>query len=109
MWFRLALAMGSTVAEIQRRMSSSEFSEWAAFDRIEPIGFNGFNYHFSTLSATVANAMGGKKSGGQFTPMDFAYISNTERERSERQEREAIIQRLKNWNKSIGDNIESDC
>lgn len=38
MWFRLALELGSTVAELQRKMSSAEFGEWLAYYSIEPFG-----------------------------------------------------------------------
>lgn len=30
--------MGRTVADLQRQMSSREFSEWIAFSRVEPFG-----------------------------------------------------------------------
>ena len=38
MWFRLALELGRTVAELQRSMSAAEFGEWLAFYSIEPFG-----------------------------------------------------------------------
>lgn len=37
-WFRLALALGMPVSEAQRRVSSSEFVEWQAFNNISPWG-----------------------------------------------------------------------
>lgn len=36
--FRLALALGMTVAELGRRMSAAEFAEWQAYSQIEPFG-----------------------------------------------------------------------
>ena len=36
--FRLALALGMTVAELRRRMGSGEFRQWQAYSLIEPFG-----------------------------------------------------------------------
>lgn len=38
MYFRLALALGRTVAELERSLSHSEFVEWCAFYSYEPWG-----------------------------------------------------------------------
>lgn len=38
MWMRLALAMGRTLRELQREMSSAEFSAWLAYFQVEPFG-----------------------------------------------------------------------
>lgn len=35
--FRLALALGKTVGEIEETMSSAEFAEWIAFVGLEPL------------------------------------------------------------------------
>lgn len=36
--FRLALALGRTVADLERSLSSAELTEWAGYSLIEPFG-----------------------------------------------------------------------
>ena len=43
--FRLALALGRTVAELQQTLSAAELVEWMAFYRIDPWG--GYRAGFS--------------------------------------------------------------
>lgn len=38
LWFRLALAFGCTVRELDARMDIEEFNWWLAFSMIEPFG-----------------------------------------------------------------------
>jgi hypothetical protein len=54
--FRLALALGMTVAELEQRMSASEISEWIAYDSLEPIGAFRTDYGFAMLAALYVNA-----------------------------------------------------
>jgi hypothetical protein len=60
MWFRLALKMGRTVAELQRSMSSAEFGEWVAFYSIEPFGDRIDDLRSGVIASTVANVNRGK-------------------------------------------------
>ena len=61
--FRLALALGMTVGELEQRMSAHELSEWQAYDSIEPIGGFRTDYGFAMLAALYVNAH--KKRGSQ--------------------------------------------
>lgn len=36
--FRLALALGRTVAELERSLTSAELTEWAGYHMLEPFG-----------------------------------------------------------------------
>lgn len=66
----LALALGSTVEELQNRMSSSEFSEWLAYYCINPFGPERGDLNAGIIAATVANANRSKNSQA-YTPKDF--------------------------------------
>jgi|TARA_Y100000034_G_scaffold28640_2_gene34441 hypothetical protein len=68
--FRLALALGMTVAELGRRMSSRELAEWRAFDALEPLGEPRADYRAGVIAATIANVHRGKRTRA-FEPKDF--------------------------------------
>lgn len=62
--------MGCTVAELKRRMSSLEFTQWVAFAQVEPFG----NDYLRTASqmALLANVnRDSKKQSSPFTAADF--------------------------------------
>jgi hypothetical protein len=58
-----------SVAEAQRRISSAEFVEWCAYDRIDPYGPERLDYHAGLIASMIANvnAAGGKT----YTAADF--------------------------------------
>ncbi|MCK9570000.1 DUF4035 domain-containing protein [Candidatus Pacearchaeota archaeon] len=64
-WFRLALAFGTPVRELQEKMSSIEFAEWIAYSNIEPIGDKRGDYQAAAIAAeihnSIAGAFGGKR------------------------------------------------
>jgi len=49
-----------TVAELGRRMSSEEVSEWRAYEAIEPFGERRADYRTASLCLVVALASGAK-------------------------------------------------
>ena len=59
-----------TVAKAQREISSAEFAEWIAYDRIDPFGEERADLRAAIIAATVANAFRGKN-GKTFMPVDF--------------------------------------
>lgn len=61
MWHRLALHLGGTVAELQERMSSAEFTQWIAYSMKEPFGYHIDNFRMGQVAATVFNVARGKK------------------------------------------------
>jgi hypothetical protein len=83
-----------TVREAQERINSREYSEWLAFDRIDPIGMDRGDLMAATIAATVANAGGGKKGGGTFTASDFIPDYTGEKARQPRQSVEEMMARL---------------
>jgi hypothetical protein len=58
--FRLALALGMTVAEMLERMDAAELAEWAVYYAIEPWGEAPAHWRNGLLCSMVANAMRGK-------------------------------------------------
>jgi hypothetical protein len=67
---RLALALGCTQGELLDRMTSEEWTEWQAFDAMEPIGAWRDDYNAGMLMALLANV--NRKRGSQaFKPLDF--------------------------------------
>lgn len=70
LWFRLALKMGRTVAELQDAMSSAEFGEWIAYYSIEPFGERMDDLRAGVVSATIANVNRGKDTQ-PYKPLDF--------------------------------------
>ncbi len=70
--FRLALALGRTVSELDSSMTSAEFTEWMAYYAIEPFGQWRDNWHFAQLTALMFNVNCGKSS--QLSTADFMYL-----------------------------------
>ena len=68
--FRLALALGLTVGQLKRDMTSRELSAWLAYDRISPIGPERDDINQAIQSALIANAHR-KKGARSFKPGDF--------------------------------------
>ena len=66
---RLALALGCTVAELNERMSSAEFTEWCAYASMEPFGPRADDWRIAALISTIMNASG--RWSRSFTPSDL--------------------------------------
>jgi hypothetical protein len=69
--FRLALALGRTVQELEQTMGSGEFSEWKAYYATEPFGQWRDNFHAAQIASILHNVNRGK--GAAVTPDDFIY------------------------------------
>lgn len=69
MWFRVAALLGSTVEELQQRMTGEEFRDWCAFYALEPWGSEVDNWRMGVLAATTANFSGRSKKS--LKPSDF--------------------------------------
>lgn len=70
-WHRLAAHLGMTVAEAQSRMGAREFRRWLAYYNRDPWDGERGDLRAAMICCVVANALGGKKGGGQFEPKDF--------------------------------------
>ena len=64
------MALGKTVAQIKREMSSLELAGWMAYDRISPIGPERHDINQAIQTSVIANANRGKRSK-TFKPADF--------------------------------------
>lgn len=71
MWFRLALKLGSTVAELQDRMTSAEFGEWIAYYSLEPFGEIHDDIRMGTVASVIANCNRPSNTSKAFAPLDF--------------------------------------
>lgn len=58
--FRLALALGCTVAELGERITAAELTEWQAFYQLEPWGAWRDNWHHANLASLLYNINRGK-------------------------------------------------
>ena len=57
----MTLALGlPSVAYAQTQISSREFAEWLAYDRIAPLGPERADWRAALIAATVANAFRGR-------------------------------------------------
>ena len=60
--------MGCTVRELQQRMDSREFSEWLAFNQLDPIGAWRADLNSATVCAVIGAAHGGKGRIADYMP-----------------------------------------
>lgn len=70
--YRLALALGRTLSEIETTMTSSELSGWQEYYAIEPFGQWRDNYHSAQLCALLYNVNRGK--GQPVAAADYMYM-----------------------------------
>lgn len=61
--------MGRPVGELQASISSSEFTDWIAFYRLEPWGYDIDNWRAANVAVTVAQAAGAKLKLDDFLPV----------------------------------------
>lgn len=95
--FRLALALGRTVAELEASLSQRELLEWAEFYSIDPFG--GFRADIQTgiLSTVIASVIGGNKRAkpSDFMPLQKVRVSAEQsREQLARQAHVAFMQAM---------------
>lgn len=64
--FRLALALGMTVRELLSRIGADELSEWIAYASLEPFGAIRGDLQAGIVASTIAGALGGKATPGDF-------------------------------------------
>lgn len=69
--FRLALALGMTVAELGQRMSSAELTEWMAFFGLEPWGTEVEDWRAAMVASVIANVNRDPKKRKSYEPKDF--------------------------------------
>jgi len=80
--FRLALALGRTVSELERDMPSSELTEWMSYYKLEPFGQERDNWHSAQIASILANV--NRRKNAPAVPVDdFMYRDRTTRKQSE--------------------------
>lgn len=95
--FKLALALGKTVAELERTLTVQELTEWQAYDRLDPFG--GYRYDLQTAHILQAKYGDEDSKLSDFLPVD-PYPMN-----EEQQEQFAIYQAEKEAQKEVQDLI----
>jgi len=65
--FRLALALGKTVGELEETLTPTEFLEWQIFNVSWPIGERRLDLNFAQLCAVIAQVNGNRNA----RPIDF--------------------------------------
>lgn len=71
-YFRLALALGSTVEELLERISARELTEWMAFNTLEPFGDPRADMRAGIVASVIANVnRDAKKRPKPYMPADF--------------------------------------
>ncbi|MCM8596654.1 hypothetical protein [Accumulibacter sp.] len=80
MLFRLALAMGRTIAELRAVLSYAEFQEWCGYYAIEPWGETRADLRAGIVASTVHNVYAGwVGSDHRATPADYMpYLERSE-------------------------------
>lgn len=71
--FRLSLALGRTVNELEQTLGSGELSEWKAYYSIEPFGQERDNWNAAIVAATVANYSGKLKTAKNIDDFMFTH------------------------------------
>lgn len=69
--FRLALAWGCSVEELEERLPQSELPYWYAFYRLEPFGGDVLDTQFAQICTLFANANRNPKRSRVFRLEDF--------------------------------------
>ena len=87
-------ALGATVAELQQRMSSAEFTEWKAYQMLEPFGEWRADVRAALVSSVIANCLGQKADGGSFEVRDYMLDFSGSRA-EERKSPEEIMRKAK--------------
>jgi len=86
-----------TVADLDHRLSSTELTEWIAFEKITgPLGRRRSDIQAATIAATVANANRGK-GGRKFKMSDFLIPYGEQRKTPEQ-----MLETIKSLNRSMG-------
>jgi len=77
------------------KMSSMEFSQWQAFEEIEPGSPARDDFHFATLCWLIWNMLNGK-GGRKMTIQDFLPMFGTEK-RADRPTQKELKSKLLSW------------
>lgn len=86
--FRLALALGRTVGELDATLGSGELTEWKAFYAMEPFGAFRDNLHAGVVAAAIVNVNRARRGDKVYGPSDF--LLRTEEEQRKEMTRRTL-------------------
>ncbi|ANB90865.1 hypothetical protein MOVS_01365 [Moraxella ovis] len=89
--FKLALALGRTVGELEHSLSYEELICWQAYDRLDPFG--GFRQDIQTAHLLYAKAGSSDCTVADFLPIDPNPMTDEMREEYEQFKKEQELQR----------------
>lgn len=89
--FKLALALGRTVSELEDELSYDELIEWQAYDRLDPFG--GFRQDIQTAHLLYAKAGSSDCTVADFLPIDPNPMTDEMREAYEQYQAERQAQK----------------
>lgn len=92
-----------TVAELQQRMSSREFTEWMAFYQLEPFGPWRDDIRIGVLGASLAPLLGDFK-GARPTPEMFMPAFH-DKIASQREDPDAMYRKLLTMTRAMGGTV----
>ncbi len=90
--FRLALALGKTVGEIERTMSAFELREWMSYAAMEPWGDTRADMRAAVIAREVR--MSFTTGSRRYSLLDFMPIVKAEFEREQKDSADAIAARF---------------
>jgi hypothetical protein len=89
-WFRLAQELGMSVKRAQQEIDSAEFSEWLAYNTLNPFGDERRDFRAAMIASTTANVQGNKT-----TIDDFMPVFDADPEEAKRRSQDGIMNILK--------------
>lgn len=89
--FKLALALGRTVRELECTLSVHELAEWQAYDRLDPFG--GYRQDIQTAHLLYAKLGNDDHNISDFLPIDPNPMTDEMREQYERYKAEQQAQK----------------
>lgn len=89
--FKLALALGRTVGELEHTLTADELVEWQAYDRLDPFG--GYRQDIQTAHLLYAKAGSSDCTVADFLPIDPNPMNDEMREEYEQYQAERQAQK----------------
>ncbi|OAV32274.1 hypothetical protein AO368_0539 [Moraxella catarrhalis] len=89
--FKLALALGRTVGELENSLSYDEFIQWQAYDRLDPFG--GYRQDIQTAHLLYAKLGNDDNNISDFLPIDPNPMTDKMREAYETTKAEQALQK----------------
>ena len=89
------MALGMTVADMSARMTTEEFADWLAFERVEPFGSPAAHWRSALIASILANVNRDPKKTKSFKISDFMPETSLSRTMASRAMSENILAHLR--------------